>query len=120
MLVQSFTPPGGNKGSNLKVLPKDISEEELIPLMKGYAMSLGVKCNYCHVPLPADATQLDFTSDAKEEKRNARKMMVMVKDINKKYLGKMEEGFEAITCATCHMGHVKPLVSVDSLMMRPY
>ena len=35
--------------TNLQVLPKDISREELIATMRGYTAGLGVQCNYCHV-----------------------------------------------------------------------
>ena len=116
MMGQSFTQPAGKqKGTNLKVLPKDISEEELIGLMKEYAKSLGVKCSYCHSRLADDSTHLDFASDAKNEKIIARKMMTMTDCVNKKYLGKIDGVFEEITCVTCHMGKVRPLVSVDSL-----
>jgi len=48
---------------NLKVLPKDISKDSLTYLMKNYATSLGVKCNYCHVPSKFDPTELDLASD---------------------------------------------------------
>jgi hypothetical protein len=34
---------------NLKVLPEDISSEELSNTMKGFAMGLGVRCETCHV-----------------------------------------------------------------------
>ena len=121
ILSQSFsgTSGGGKGGSNLKVLPKNISEEELISLMRVYAKSLGVKCKACHTPMASDSTKLDFASDAKHEKIIARKMMAMVNAINKKYIGKMDDDFEDITCVTCHMGHVHPLVSVDSLKKQP-
>ena len=119
VLAQSFTKPEGKKkGTNLKVLPKNIAEDELIGLMKGYAKSLGVKCKFCHLPLASDSTKFDFASDAKVEKITARKMITMVNGINKKYLGKMDEHMEAITCVTCHMGNTQPLVSVDSLKTR--
>ena len=102
---------------NLKVLPKDISHDELIKTMKEFTASLGVRCTECHVGTPtADGKMdFDFASDAKVEKINARKMMRMVNDINKKYLAKIEPGFEKVTCVTCHRGHLKPMVSVDSL-----
>jgi len=35
---------------NLKVLPKNITNEELDSTMKSFNMALGVKCNHCHAP----------------------------------------------------------------------
>ena len=110
-------PDEPEKPKNLKVLPKDISHDDLIKVMKGFTASLGVRCNECHVGTPtADGKMdFDFASDAKGEKINARKMMKMVDAINGKYLGKIDQSFEKITCVTCHRGNIKPLVSVDSL-----
>lgn len=104
--------------SNLKVLPKDISEEELIKTMRNFSASLGVKCGTCHVGTPtADGKMdFDFASDAKPEKSTAREMMRMVKAINTKYIDKMDgDNMEHITCVTCHRGSLRPMVSVDSL-----
>lgn len=104
--------------SNLKVLPKDISEEELIKTMRNFSASLGVKCGACHVGTPtADGKMdFDFASDAKPAKSTAREMMRMVKAINTKYIDKMEDDkLEHITCVTCHRGNLKPMVNVDSL-----
>jgi len=116
--TQSFTqlPKQADKDSGLKVLPKNISEEELMALMKVYSKSLGVKCSYCHVPLKEDPSKLDFGSDENPHKEVARKMIVMTKSINKKYLGKMGSDVESITCVSCHMGKTKPVVSVESLV----
>jgi hypothetical protein len=36
------------KAKNLKVLPKNISKEDLDKVMDGFKASLGVRCNYCH------------------------------------------------------------------------
>ncbi len=107
---------------NLKVLPKKISPEDLQNTMRTYSKSLGVRCGFCHVENETPAGQkpdLDFVSDSKDEKRNARKMILMTKDINAKYLQKIERGFEEITCVSCHQGHKKPMVNVDSLPQQP-
>ena len=40
---------GGPKYKNLQVLPKDIGQEQLIPIMKSFAQALGVRCVHCHV-----------------------------------------------------------------------
>jgi hypothetical protein len=51
---------------NLKVLPKDISHDDLEKTMDAWRKALGVRCNFCHAPA-ADSTthRLDFASDAK-------------------------------------------------------
>ena len=104
--------------TNLKTLPKNIAPKDLQAKMYFYSKSLGVHCSYCHVENETAAgskPQMNFASDSKDEKRNARKMILMTKDINAKYLQKIEKGFEEITCVSCHHGSPKPMVSVDSL-----
>lgn len=103
------------KPTNLKLLPKDISEEELHTVMREYSRALGVKCGYCHERKEGQK-HADFASDAKEEKLITRGMMQMVNDINEKYLSSIGKGhFEKIACVTCHMGRPLPIISVDSL-----
>ncbi len=107
---------------NLKVLPKDMSVEEVKKIMKVFTKSLGVKCEFCHVGKPQEDKpwpKFEFASDDKPEKNIARKMMAMVDSINLNFISKMgEPDFEQITCVTCHMGNEKPMVSVDSLMKK--
>jgi cytochrome c2 len=98
------------KATNLKVLPKNISEEELDKVMDGFKVALGVKCNYCHAPNKDNPKKLDFASDAKPEKEIARNMMRMTAKINKKYFHLKEEGkgMLAVSCITCHNGQQEP------------
>jgi hypothetical protein len=107
-----------NHPKNLKILPKGTSGKDLQHIMHVYTQSLGVRCRFCHVaeePKAGGLPNIDFASDAKPEKRNARKMILMTADINKKYLHKIEKTFETITCVSCHHGSPKPAVSTDSL-----
>lgn len=98
---------------NLKVLPKDISHDDLDKVMDSWKAALGVKCNFCHAP-SADSTShhLDFASDAKPEKDIARHMFRMTAKINKKYfsMDKDDKGavMPAISCMTCHRGNPHP------------
>ena len=107
--------------SNIKVLPKHITDVELHTIMKAWSMSLGVRCNFCHAMekgQTGDKPRLNFESDEKPEKEMARKMYRMTNKINSKYLDKMasDEGkLSQITCVTCHMGRPHPVVNVDSL-----
>jgi len=113
-----------DKPTNLKILPKNISEKELHNIMKGFSMSLGVRCNFCHVAQVVEGQEhpkFDFASDNKPEKNIARKMMLMVDGINNNYIGKIIGGdhtLEQITCVTCHMGRKTPVISVDSLVKK--
>lgn len=91
---------------NLKVLPQDISEEELKSLMRGYNAALGVKCNHCHAPNAEG--KMDFASDAKKEKEFARHMITMTKDLNEKHFNYDETDKAKVSCFTCHQGSVKP------------
>lgn len=96
---------------NLKVLPQDISEEELKGLMRGYNAALGVKCNHCHAPNAEG--KMDFASDAKKEKEYARHMITMTNEINKKHFDYDPTDKQKVTCFTCHQGNVKPVEISD-------
>ena len=112
-ISQALTPPKEVK-RNLKVLPKDMPKEELITLMKGYAKSLGVKCNHCHTPLKDNPEKMDFASDENPHKDIARKMIKMTADINKKYISKIDNEAK-VACITCHNGHEKPVMALDTI-----
>ncbi len=90
------------KFSNLKVLSKKISHDDLIAVMKNYNTALGVKCNHCHAK---NGEKLDFASDAIPEKNIARKMQKMADAINKKYFG---GNSGTVGCMTCHNGKTNP------------
>lgn len=100
------------KDRNLKVLPKDISDAKLDSFMQTYNIALGVKCSFCHVPMKNFADSLDYVSDAEPMKDNARKMMRMVIDINKKnfHFNKDDqpEYLNTVHCNTCHRGEPFP------------
>lgn len=114
--VAATTAEGKKPKNNLKVLPKDISHDELGKIMKGFNVSLGVKCNHCHAPSKTDAGKLDFSSDEKPEKDVARNMMRMTAKINKKYFNHGgDQQPAAITCITCHNGKTHP----DSKIILP-
>jgi hypothetical protein len=98
---------------NLKVLPKDISHDDLDKVMDSWKAALGVKCNFCHAPSKDSTSRRpDFASDAKPEKNIARHMFRMTAKINKKYFSfdKDDKGntVPAISCMTCHRGSPHP------------
>lgn len=106
------------KGRNLQVLPKDISDHMLDSIMQTYNKALGVSCNFCHSPAKAiypsrpPADSLDYALD-NVMKENARRMMRLTIDINKTYFyydtASRPEYLKVITCKTCHQGHPFPM-----------
>lgn len=94
---------------NLKVLPPNITHDELIATMRAFSRSLGTRCDHCHAAAPAGSKEhLDFASDAKPEKDVARVMMRMTRQMNADYISKVNEHGTNVTCYTCHHGHVIP------------
>ena len=67
-------------------------------IMQMFSKSLGVKCDYCHVP---DA----FDKDDKPAKQTARKMLGMVGSIARE----IYKGSTNINCYTCHKGQPQPV-----------
>jgi hypothetical protein len=109
--VASQPSPAGY--SNLKVLPKNISKQELDKVMDEFKDALGVKCNFCHVHKKDNPGEWDFPSDEKPEKSVARKMIAMSNKINKKFFhGKSKYGdvnaLMEVRCVTCHHGTPHP------------
>jgi hypothetical protein len=111
-----------DKFENLKVLPKDITRDSLIQVMRGFALQLGVRCQFCHVTEPAPAgtppgpngapaEHTIFKADDKVEKRTARFMLRMVDSLNHSILPTLPDRQNppvVIECATCHRGSPLP------------
>jgi predicted trehalose synthase len=94
---------------NLQVLPANITHDELIATMRGFARGLGTRCNHCHVTNPPGSKEeFDFASDAKPEKKVARTMLRMARDINANYISKVNAHGQTVTCLTCHRGKTVP------------
>lgn len=108
---------------NLQVLSKTISGEELHKVMREYAISLGVHCNFCHASAEGSVTgkpRLDFASDLKPEKNIARGMIKMVDSINGMLDNIGNHNLQHITCVSCHHGNTTPIVSTDSLVKKDH
>ena len=105
--------PPREKFKNLKVLPKNISEQTLDSVMNEFEKALGVECHFCHVK-PADSTaEWDMASDDRPEKNIARKMIAMTNKINKHFFKATtkygdENALLEIHCVTCHRGEPHP------------
>jgi hypothetical protein len=122
---QAFTTLHQPRFQNLQILPKDISKDALDSVMHHFSVSLGVRCNYCHVS-NEETRKMDFAKDDKPEKLVARKMMLMTIDINKNHFQKMVDAMDSgkmvmpadtsaysymlkyVTCYTCHRGNTHP------------
>jgi tetratricopeptide (TPR) repeat protein len=90
---------------NLKVLPRDLSRDSVIQIMRGWSASLGVSCRYCHAPRAEGSDELNFASDARPEKDKARAMVTMTRAINGEHLPRVpERRGVGVGCVTCHRG----------------
>lgn len=119
-----------DKFENLKVLPKDISREQLLATMRNFTLGLGVRCDYCHVekagaaPQPGRGPELDFKADDKITKRKARFMLQMVRLLNDTILPKLPRDEHAndqvattrVQCVTCHRGSPTPK-TLDAILV---
>lgn len=99
---------------NLKILPKNTTNEQMDSVMHHFAVSLNVGCDFCHVENKAAGTW-DMASDDKKHKLRAREMMKMTDKINDKYFdvtgGKRDLSTRLmVTCYTCHHGNTDPEV----------
>jgi hypothetical protein len=90
---------------NVKLLG-DVPVSQFIPIMNYFAVSMGRRCNYCHVN---NNGVWDYASDAKTEKNTAREMIKLVLDTNKTLQGLK---LDPIACYTCHRGRNSPQSTV--------
>ena len=108
-----------DKFTNLKVLPKNITKDQLIGTMRSFTEALGVRCAHCHDGEEGKPfSTYDFASDVKTAKQKARIMMGMVSDINDKYLSvlkKYKDDVIQVKCITCHRGAAQPIPLEDLL-----
>jgi hypothetical protein len=63
--------------TNLTVLPSTIAKPELIGIMKQFAVTMKVRCSYCHT-VSDDLSEGSFASDEKPTKEEARKLMRLI------------------------------------------
>jgi len=103
--------------TNLKVLPKDLTGQQVHEIMEKWESELGAKCSSCHTADPKNIgpngkPRLDFVDDSKDEKIVARIMYTMTGDLNQKYFKysahESKEKAPPVTCSTCHRGHMHP------------
>jgi len=97
---------------NIQVL-KGMPSNDLHMVMHFMRASLNVKCSFCHVHDEKTNTW-NWESDSLEEKKTAREMITMTKNINNQNF----EGNMGVTCFTCHRGSTNPM-KTPSLPQQP-
>src|SRR5688500_19661995 len=81
--IAASRPPAGEH-KNLKVLPKNISHDDLDKIMDEWKDALGVKCNFCHAPMKDNPGKIDYDSDEKSQKKIIQEMVRQKRQNNKK------------------------------------
>jgi hypothetical protein len=99
--------------TNLQVLPKDLTGEQVHKIMEQWEGDLGSGCRTCHAVDPKKVgpngrPRLNFADDSKEEKKTARLMYRMTDKINTDYVSMVPNSGQSVTCGTCHRGHLGP------------
>jgi YVTN family beta-propeller protein len=99
--------------TNLKVLPKGLTGQQVHDLMEQWGTGLGMSCAACHAEDKRRVGQdgrplLNFASDSKPEKVAARLMYTMTEEINEKYIARIDGSGMPVTCGTCHHGRMGP------------
>lgn len=103
LIAGAQQPPAGSQGKTAEQVYKNIQVltgtplDAFLPEMRLFEAALGVDCNYCHL-------EEDRSKDDRDAKQTARKMIAMVREINKSF-----DGRTVVTCFTCHRGNVAPV-----------
>lgn len=105
--------------TNLQVLPADISRGELVQVMRGFSFATGLRCQDCHTGGDGQSfAGVDFADDGDEDKRKARYMMMMVRELNGSMLADLPDRDDPpveIGCKSCHRGQARPLLLTQDL-----
>ena len=99
---------------NIQVL-RGIPVDEFMGTMGFFSASLGLNCTDCHIG-ESGGNWVRYADD-NDLKRTARRMMLMVQNINRTNFG----GRQVVTCFTCHRGSDRPTVmpSLNGLYGEP-
>ena len=86
--------------TNLKVLPKNLTGDQVHEIMEGWEAALGAHCSTCHAADPKNIgpngrPRLNYADDSRPEKSTARIMYTMVQDINENYISMVENSGRA-------------------------
>lgn len=98
---------------NLKVLPKNLTGQQVHDVMEQWNGELGVRCGACHAEDPGIAmtdgpARPALAEDSKALKEIARLMYTMTEEINTNYIVRVAGSSMPVTCGTCHRGNIGP------------
>lgn len=102
--------------TNLKVLSKNITEEDMDYVMETFSVNLGANCLFCHPGKQNGAEfSIDYVTDQLQNKKVARDMLRMTMKLNKKYFNINMTGRMTVRgriwCKTCHQGKPIPILN---------
>ena len=106
---------------NLEVLPKDITPDALMKLMKDWNASLNVDCVFCHKgQVGKPWSTYDFTDGAKKRHEVARLMVKSTIGLNEAFkdLGEADEPVK-VSCASCHRRNRHPEITPPAAPPKP-
>lgn len=101
---------------NIQVLPKDVTPDALMTLMRSWNDALNVDCVFCHKgQVGKPWSTYDFADDTKKRHEVARLMVKSTIDLNEQFkdLGEMDEPTK-VTCATCHRRARQPEIALPA------
>lgn len=118
--AQAPAPPQGRAGgpppappTNLQVLPKDWTRQQVVQVMQQFNQALGVQCSHCHQFIGPGDPNNDMATDIKPQKNIARAMMRMTQGLNievPQAVQKTSDKTTRVGCIMCHRGSAIPEV----------
>lgn len=114
LFAQDQQPPVQYK--NLKILPQNITEQQLNSVMNAWSTALGFRCQDCHYTPTGQFDDIDFADDRVENKQTAREMAEMVLSINQQHFAARDQN---VTCYTCHHGTNDPR-SIEEILQEAF
>ncbi len=106
---------------SIEVLPKDITPDALMKLMKDWNASLNVDCVFCHKgQVGKPWSTYDFTDTSKKRHEVARLMVKTTVGLNDAFkdLGEADEPVK-VTCASCHRRSRHPEITPPPAPPKP-
>jgi tetratricopeptide (TPR) repeat protein len=104
-----------------------MSQEEILQVMQNFTTALGVDCAHCHAQTTTSpgrggrgrgSAAFDYVSDEKPQKKTARAMVTMVRNLNASVataVGRPPEATTRVDCITCHRGVAVPIQLAEAL-----
>jgi hypothetical protein len=88
---------------NLTVLPKTMSPDDVMKVMRAWNAALNVDCVFCHVgQIGKPLSTFDFVSDNKKRKEVSRVMLKAAMAMNETFKTVGSDDPPSVQCSTCH------------------